>query len=88
MTIDTLKDQIETTLGTTEKKFPLSELRIYIALFLLLVAPSGSRPTAILKLRFDDILVVRARDSEGGPHKYLLKLTPEFTKTYLGKKES
>ncbi|KAK7420626.1 hypothetical protein QQZ08_010318 [Neonectria magnoliae] len=44
--------------------------------------------TAILRLRFRDIRVVLARDPEGGPHKLLLQFTPEFTKTYLGTKDS
>ncbi|KAE9566472.1 hypothetical protein CGMCC3_g17382 [Colletotrichum fructicola] len=87
MTIDDLKQQIETTLGTTRKSFKLGELRILAVLFLLLLAPAGSRPEATLKLRFKDIKVSLARDPEGGPHRLLLRLTPEFTKTYLGEKE-
>jgi hypothetical protein len=85
MTIDDLKDQIETTLSTTRKSFQLGELRIL--LFLLLVAPAGARPMAILMLRFSDIRVVLARDPEGGPHKLLIRFTPKFTKTYLGAKD-
>ncbi|KAJ0329333.1 hypothetical protein COL922a_012866 [Colletotrichum nupharicola] len=87
MTIDDLKQQIETTLSTTKKSFKLGELRILAVLFLLLLAPAGSRPEATLNLRFKDIRVSLARDPEGGPHKLLLRFTPEFTKTYLGEKE-
>jgi Protein of unknown function (DUF3435) len=87
MTTETLKDQIETTLSTTKKSFDLGELRIYAALFHLLLAPGGSRPECILMLRFMDIRVTLARDPEGGPNNVLLKFTPEFTKTYLGAKE-
>ncbi|KAK1707756.1 C2H2 finger domain protein [Colletotrichum acutatum] len=87
MTIDDLKLQIETTLSTTKKSFKLGELRILAVLFLLLLAPAGSRPEATLNLRFKDIRVVLARDPEGGPHKLLLRFTPEFTKSYLGEKE-
>ncbi|KAI9148655.1 C2H2 finger domain-containing protein [Paramyrothecium foliicola] len=87
MTIDDLKDQIETTLSTTRKSFQLGELRILAVLFLLLVAPAGARPTAILMLRFSDIRVVLAKDPEGGPHKLLIRFTPKFTKTYLGAKD-
>ncbi|KAH0419558.1 hypothetical protein CcaCcLH18_14355 [Colletotrichum camelliae] len=87
MTIDDLKQQIETTLSTTKKSFKLGELRILAVLFLLLLAPAGSRPEATLNLRFKDIRVALARDPEGGPHKLLLRFTPEFTKTYLGEKE-
>ena len=87
MTIDDLKDQIETTLSTTEKSFQLGELRILAVLFLLLVAPAGARPTAILMLRFSDIRVVLARNPGGGPHRLLICFTPKFTKTYLGAKD-
>ncbi|KAI9146617.1 C2H2 finger domain-containing protein [Paramyrothecium foliicola] len=87
MTIDDLKDQIETTLSTTRKSFQLGELRILAVLFLLLVALAGARPMAIPMLRFSDIRVVLARDPEGGPHKLLIRFTPKFTKTYLGAKD-
>jgi hypothetical protein len=88
MTIDDLKDQLETTITTTEKLFDLGELRILIVLFLLLLSPFGSRPTAILRLRFGDVRVILARDPEGGPHKLLARFSPEFTKTYLGIKDA
>ncbi|KAK4119399.1 C2H2 finger domain-containing protein [Parathielavia appendiculata] len=88
MTVETLKDQIETTLSTTKKSFDLGELRIYAVLFLLLLSPGGSRPESILLLRYGDIRVTLARDPEGGPHNLMIKFTPEFTKTYLGAKES
>ncbi|KAL2127862.1 hypothetical protein VTI74DRAFT_10075 [Chaetomium olivicolor] len=88
MTIETLKDQIEVTLSTTKKLFDLGELRIYAVLFLLLLSPGGSRPESILLLRYGDIKVTLARDPEGGPHNVMIKFTPEFTKTYLGAKES
>ncbi|KAK2762535.1 C2H2 finger domain-containing protein [Colletotrichum kahawae] len=70
-----------------KKSFKLGELRILAVLFLLLLAPAGSRLEATLNLRFKDIGVVLARDLEGGPHKLLLRFTPEFTKSYLGEKE-
>lgn len=88
MTIDTLKAQNETTLSTTRQTFRLGLYRIYVVLFLLLLAPGGSRPQSILLLRFGDIQVTLTRDPEGGPHNLMLKFTPEFTKAYLGSKES
>lgn len=88
MTVDNLKQQIETTLSTTKKSFKLGELRILAVLFLLLLAPAGARPTSILRLRFADILVVLSRDPEGGPHNLLIKFTLAFTKTYLGEKDA
>jgi len=64
MAIDDLEDQIETAVTTTEKTFDLSKMRILVVLFLLLLAPSGSRPMAILRLRFGDVRVVLARGPE------------------------
>lgn len=87
MTIDDLKKQIEETLSTTRKSFKLGELRILAVLFLLLLSPAGSRPLAILQLRYRDIRVVLKRDPEGGPHNILIHFTEAFTKTYLGEKD-
>ena len=88
MTVDTLKAQNKTTLSTTRQTFRIGLYRIYVVLFLLLLSPGGSRPQSILLLRFGDIQVILTRDPEGGPHNLMLKFTPEFTKTYLGTKES
>lgn len=88
MTIDDLKEQIEEMISTIKKSFDLGELRILAVLFLLLLAPASVHPLAILRLRFRDIRVVLARDPEGGPYKLLIQFTPEFTKTYLGTKDT
>lgn len=85
--IDTLKNMIKTTLSTNKRSFKRGEIRVLAALFLLLLAPAGARPTAILELRFKDICLVLARDPEGGPHNILIRFTPRFTKTYLGAKD-
>jgi hypothetical protein len=76
MTIDSLKEQIYTTLSILRKSFKLEELRILAMLFLLLLALSGSQPSALLQLRFGDIWVVLARDPEGRLYT-LLVLTPK-----------
>ena len=88
MAIDDLKQQVETTLGTTKKSFRLGELRILYILFLLLLAPTSVRPTSILHLHFRDIRIILARDPEGGPYKVLIKFTLEFIKTYLNTKDT
>ena len=88
MTVNDLKQQVETTLGTTEKSFSLGELRILCVLFLQLLAPTGARPTSVLKLRYRDIRVVLSRDLDSSPHKVLIRFTLEFTKTYLGTKDA
>ncbi|RWA10320.1 hypothetical protein EKO27_g4770 [Xylaria grammica] len=88
MTLQDLKDQIECTLCTTEKTFGLGELRILAVLFLLLLAPQGSRPTSILMLRFGDIKVLLVRDptNPDGPPRLVIRLSLEYTKQYLGPK--
>ena len=86
MTIDDLKEQIETTLSTTKKSFKLGELRILAVLFLLLLAAPGARPTSILRIQFGDVRVVLERDPEGGPHNILVKYALAFTKSFLGEK--
>ncbi|KAI0410839.1 C2H2 finger domain protein [Xylaria grammica] len=88
MTIEDLKKQIYTTLSTTKKSFKLGELRILCIIFHLMLAPSGSRPRALLLMRFGDIRISLARDPEGGPHRVVIRSTLEYTKTYLGTKEA
>lgn len=87
MTVEDLRDQIHTTLSTTEKSFRVGEHRILAVLFLLLLAPAGARPASILRMRFGDIQILLARDPAGGPHKILIRFTLAFTKTYLGVKD-
>ncbi|VTT58630.1 unnamed protein product, partial [Fusarium fujikuroi] len=72
---------------TTKKRFRIGEHRIYALLFLLLIAPSGSRPQALLLLRYGDLELSLARDPEGGPHRILIRFKLCFTKTFLGEKE-
>ncbi len=88
MTIDDLKKQIDTTVSTTEKSFCIGECRMLCALYHQLLAPSGSRPKALLLLRFKHIRVSLARDPEGGPHKIAIRFTLKYTKGYLGSKDA
>ncbi|KAK4148490.1 C2H2 finger domain protein [Chaetomidium leptoderma] len=88
MTIDDLKKQIDTTVSTTEKSFRIGECRMLCALYHQLLAPSGSRPKALLLLRFKHIRVSLARDPEGGPHKIAIRFTLKYTKGYLGSKDA
>ena len=89
MTLDDLKIQLQTTLCSTEKTFKLGEQRMLAILFLLLLAPAGSRPDSIIRLRFQDMRIVLRRDPVdpvNGPRRLLIRLTLKFTKRYLGKK--
>lgn len=51
MTLDQLKEQCQATLRIADKDFKLGESRILANLFLLLMAPQGSRPQSILDLK-------------------------------------
>lgn len=53
-----------------------------------MLAPTGTRPTSVLLLRFENIRIVLARNPNGGPYKILIKFTLEFTKTYLSSKDA
>lgn len=89
MTLEDIKLQLDTTIRTTEKSFKLGEQRILAVLFLLLLAPAGSRPRSILQVRYGDIEVALRRDPIDpvhGPIRLLLRFTLQFTKRYLGPK--
>ncbi|KAF5535363.1 C2H2 finger domain-containing protein [Fusarium mexicanum] len=85
--MDDLERQAKTTISTSKKRFRIGEHRIYALLFLLLIAPSGSRPRALLFLRYGDLELFLARDPEGGPHRPVIRFKLHFTKTFLGDKE-
>lgn len=51
MSLSDLKLHIETFLCTTDQDFKLGEIRILAVLFLLLLAPQGSRPQSILDVK-------------------------------------
>lgn len=88
MTVEDLEKQAETTIGTTKKTFRIGEHRIYALLFLLFILPSGSRPQALIFLRYGDLNIYLVRDPEGGPHRTLIGFKLHFTKTFLGEKET
>ncbi|KAH7184116.1 hypothetical protein BKA60DRAFT_474803, partial [Fusarium oxysporum] len=69
-------------------RFYLGEHRIYALLFLLLIALSGSRPRALLFLRFGDLELSLACNPQGGRHRILIRFRLRFTKTFLREKET
>ncbi|KAK0707439.1 hypothetical protein B0H67DRAFT_556137 [Lasiosphaeris hirsuta] len=71
-----------------KKSFSLGELRVLYVLFLLLLAPTNTYPASVLKLCYRDIRVILSRDLDGSPYKVLIRFTLEFTKTYLGTKDT
>jgi hypothetical protein len=61
------------------------EQRILAVLFLLLVAPAGSRPDSILMVRLRDIQLALHRPKEG-PVQLIIYLNLVNTKSYRGSK--
>lgn len=84
--VEDLAEYLQTTLTTTKKRFTHGRQRIQLALFCQLAGFSGNRPSALLNLRYRDIVVTLLRDPNGGPHRILVEFTCEFTKKFLGVK--
>ncbi|KAJ5111736.1 hypothetical protein NUU61_001366 [Penicillium alfredii] len=87
MYIEDVAEFARVILSTTEMTFPYGWLRIQLLLFCQLAAITGSRPGALLNLRYRDLSLTLIRDPDGGCPRLFIYLTPEFTKTFLGKKE-
>ncbi|OQD77334.1 hypothetical protein PENANT_c114G05410 [Penicillium antarcticum] len=88
MYVEDVAEFARVILSTTEMTFPCGWYRIQLLLFCQLAAITGSRPGALLKLRFQDLKLTLVRDPNGGRPRFFIYLRPEFTKTFLGEKES
>jgi hypothetical protein len=88
MYVEDLAGLLQTNLTTTKQRYPHGRHRIEINLFGQLGIFSGNRPSALLNLRYGDIVVTLLRDPNGGPHRLLIEFTCEFTKKYLGTKDA
>lgn len=86
MLLEDLKLEIETTLGSTEKSFKLGEARILAVLFLLLVAPAGSRPDSILQIQHRHLKIALYKPKDG-PVQLMVWVELEHTKSYRGQKD-
>ncbi|CAG8076243.1 unnamed protein product [Penicillium salamii] len=88
MYVEDVAEFARVVLSTTEMTFPCGWYRIQLLLFCQLAAITGNRPGALLKLRFQDLKLTLVRDPNGGRPRLFIYLRPEFTKTFLGGKES
>ncbi|KAH8663686.1 hypothetical protein BGZ60DRAFT_565713 [Tricladium varicosporioides] len=88
MYIEDLAGVLQTNLTTTKQRYTHGRHRIQNSLFSQLGIFSGNRPSALLGLYYGDIAVTLLRDPSGGPHRLLIEFTCEFTKKYLGTKDS
>jgi hypothetical protein len=72
----------------TGMTFPCGWYRIQLLLFCQLAAVTGSRPKALLQLRFKDLKLTLIPDPHGERPRLFIYLRSEFTELFLGEKES
>ncbi|RHZ58146.1 DUF3435 domain-containing protein [Aspergillus thermomutatus] len=87
MYIEDVAEFARVLLSTMEMTFQFGWLRIQLLLFCQLAAITGSRPGALLNLRYRDLELTLIRHPDGGRPRLFIYLTPRFTKTFLGEKE-
>jgi hypothetical protein len=75
-------------LATTHISFEIGWLRIQLILFCQLAAITGNRPEALIHLRYRHLQLNLIRDLCGNRPRLFIKLTAEYTKTYLGMKDA
>ncbi|OQD78924.1 hypothetical protein PENANT_c071G10263 [Penicillium antarcticum] len=88
MYIEDVAEFARVILSTTEMTFPCGWYRVQLLLYCQLAAITGSRPGALLNLRYRDLMLTLIRDPSGGRPRLFIYMRPEFTKSFLGKKES
>ncbi|EDN05279.1 conserved hypothetical protein [Histoplasma mississippiense (nom. inval.)] len=86
MYIEDVAEFARVVLTTTEMTFVSGWQRIQMLFFLQLAAITASRPSAILHLRYRDIMLTLIRVPDGGRPRLFIFLKPEFTKRFLGNK--
>ncbi|PYH98302.1 hypothetical protein BO71DRAFT_426270 [Aspergillus ellipticus CBS 707.79] len=87
MYIEDVAEFARVLLSTTETTFDCGWLRMQLLLFCQLAAITGSRPGALLNLRYRHLSLTLIRNPDGGRPSLFIYLTPEFTKPFLGDKE-
>lgn len=83
MYIEDVAEFAQVVLTTTEMTFVCGWQRIQMLLFLQLAAITASRPSAILHLRYRDVVLTLIRVPDGGRPRLFIFLKPEFTKRFL-----
>ncbi|CRG92724.1 Putative membrane protein ycf1 [Talaromyces islandicus] len=86
MYIEDLAELARVLLTTMEMTFELGWLRIQLLLFCQLAAITGSRPEALLDLRYGDLFLRLVRDPDADHPRLLIELTLSATKRFLGPK--
>lgn len=87
MYIEDVAEFARIILTTTEMTFTCGWFWMQLLLFCQLAAITGSRPQALLDLRYQNLELNLIRDPDRGRPWLFIHLTPENTKAFLGKKE-
>jgi hypothetical protein len=86
MYIEDLAEFARVLLTTTEMTFTIGWLRIELLLFCQLAAITGSRPEALLDIRYRDLRLRLVRDPERDYPRLFMDLQLSSTKRFLGTK--
>jgi Protein of unknown function (DUF3435) len=86
MYIEDLAEFARVLLTTREMTFDLGWQRIQLLLFCQLAAITGSRPEALLNIRYRDLYLRLIRDPKHDRPRLLIDLTLSSTKQFLEKK--
>lgn len=86
MYIEDLAEFARVLLTTREMTFEIGWQRIQLLLLCKLAAITGSRPKALLNVRYRDLYLRLIRDSKQDRLRLLIDLTLSSTKTFLGEK--
>ena len=87
MYVEDLVQFARVLLTTREMTFPLGWSRIQLILFCQLAGITGSRPEALLQLRYRHLKLTLIRDHNNPRPRLFIELTAEFTKGFLGMKD-
>jgi hypothetical protein len=77
----------QTILQTREKRFHLGLQRLLLCFYNMLGLFTVNRESAILNLRYKDLLLTVQRDPHGGPPVPTVDFRPQFIKKNLGMKK-
>lgn len=88
MYVDDLAEYSRVMLSTTEMTYQLGLLRILTILFGQLAGITGNRPEALVELRYRHLMLTLVRDHNSSRPRLFIELTAEFTKGFLGMKDS
>lgn len=88
MYVEDLAEFARVLLTTREMTFLLSWSRVQLILFCQLTGITGNRLEALLQLRYRHLKLTLIRDHDHSRPQLFIRLTAEFTKGFLGMKDT